>query len=218
MRFFTATAAAAMSLSLLSSAHAADPAFPGITNPTQIVESVTAEMLAELVTQLGAGNVKIHEQDGKKSVTFVDGDIPHNLFLAFCDVEPGKCFGVGMLVLVDNSKLNFTLDTLNQGNKDTSFLTFFRQDADKFGVGRVDIVDGGVTRRNLGTQIGFFVIEFRESMKRLQNQLTASVPGPFQRAGLGYKQPVRAFVVPPSYGAQLMGNMENDYRARFRRR
>ncbi len=219
MRLISTVAAIAIaSLSPLAGAQAAERDFPNITNPKGVIESVTAETLAELATQIGGRDVKIHEQNGKKSVTFFDGDIPHNLWLAFCDIEPGKCFGVGMLVILDNTELKFTLDTLNQGNRDTSFLTFFREDSGKLGVGRVDLVTGGVTRENLGTEIGFFAIEFRETLERLSKQLVAGTPAPFQRASLGYKKPIRGFIVSPVEAARMGARMEQDYRNRFRRR
>ena len=145
-RLITAAAFAITSLALQPAAQAAEDAFPNITDPKQVVESLDVDVLAEIVTQIGGGDVRKHTDQKQKGVSFLDGQTPHNLVLTFCDIEPGKCFGVLMLVVVDNSKLNFTLDTLNQGNKDSAFLTFYREENSKFLVGRVDIVEGGITQ------------------------------------------------------------------------
>jgi hypothetical protein len=217
-RLFTAAAFALASLSLQSAANAAEEAFPNITNPKQVIDSVDIDVLAEIVGQIGGGDIRKHTDKKQKGISFLDGDTPHNLIQAFCDVEPGKCFGVIMLVVVDNSKLNFTLDTLNQGNKDTSFLTFFREENNKFMVARVDLVEGGITRKNLGIKIGMFAIEYREAMKRLSSQLSAGLPGPFQRASYGYRQPIRALRVPLDVTARTVQQLEQDYRHLLPRR
>lgn len=217
-RLITAAAFAITSLALQPAAQAAEDAFPNITDPKQVVESLDVDVLAEIVTQIGGGDVRKHTDQKQKGVSFLDGQTPHNLVLTFCDIEPGKCFGVLMLVVVDNSKLNFTLDTLNQGNKDSAFLTFYREENSKFLVGRVDIVEGGITRRNLGVKIGMFAIEFRETMKRLSSQLSAALPGGFQRASYGHRQPIRALRVPPSVAARMAQQLEQDYKHLLPRR
>jgi len=219
MRYLThAAALVTAALFFQPAAHAAQGDFPGITKPTEIVDTITVETLLELATQIGAGDVKIRDRDGKKSVTFLDGDIPHTLWPALCDVEPGKCLGVGMLVIVDNSKSNFSLDALNTANRNTSFLTFFREDGQRFGVGRIGLVDGGVTRRNLGTEIGYFAIEFRSALKQLQTQLTAGLAAPFQRASYGHNYPLRTLAVSSDIAARFSASLEEAYKARRRRR
>jgi hypothetical protein len=135
-----------------------------------------------------------------------------------CDIEPGKCLGAGMLVVIDNSKFKFSLDALNTVNRETSFLTFFREEGEKIGVGRIGLVDGGVTRRNLGTEIGYFAIEFRSAMKKLESQLTAGIPAPFQRASFGGNYPLRGFIVAPDFAKRFSAHLEETYKAHRRRR
>lgn len=124
-----------------------------------------------------------------------------------------------MVVIVDNSELKFTLDTLNSANKSTSFLTFFKEEANKFTVGRVNLVDGGVTKKNIAINISLSALEFREAMKRLQNQLTVGLDrgAPFQPASYGPAR-WRAFAPAPDYAASLANTFAPDYARRFGRR
>jgi hypothetical protein len=191
-----------------------------ITNPTQVVESAVAEDLAQIVREINGQDVQVREANGKKGVTFKDGDVPYTMAPVFCDIQPGKCLGYAMIVIVDNSELKFTLDTLNTANRTTSFLTFFREeDNNRFAVGRVNLVDGGVTRKNIAISVSVNAMEFRETMKRLQNQLTVSFDrgAPFQRAGYG-KPRWRAYAPSPDYAVRLADEFAPHYANRFRRR
>lgn len=221
MRFFPNVVAVATAALLLvpgaQAAPAAQEDLPNLTNPTQVVDTIVAEDLAQLVREIGGVDVQVRESNGKKGISFKDGDIPYNMAPVFCDVVPGKCLAFVMAVIVDNSQLNFTLDTLNSANRTTSFLTFFREENSKFIVGRVNLVDGGVTRKNIGMHIALFAHEFRESMKRLQTQLTVSLdrPAPYQRVAYGPTR-IRALYAAPQYVAHIAETMEKDYARRFR--
>lgn len=211
----------AMAVAALLAAPAANAAQDSlnISNPTQQVETAVAEDLAQIVREVNGQDVQVREANGKKGVTFKDGDIPYTIAPVFCDIQPGRCLGYVMVVVVDNSELKFSLDTLNSANKSTSFLTFFREEANKFTVGRVNLVDGGVTRKNIAINISLCALEFREAMKKLQNQLTVNLDrgAPFQRASYGPAR-WRAFAPAPDYAASLAATFAPDYARRFGRR
>lgn len=213
----TVFAAALAAFSLLPTANAAQESFPNLTNGTKMIDSVVAEDLAQTVREIGGGDVQIREANGKKGITFWDGENPYTMVPVFCDIQPGKCLGYVMVIVVDNTQLKFTLDTLNAANKSTSFLTFFQEEQGKFTVGRVNIIDGGVTKKNVAVNISVCAMEFREALKRLENQLTAGLSPQFQRVGNGPVR-VRAFAPSPDYVARIAAAMEKDYARRFGRR
>lgn len=220
MRFSSTAAAVALAaLLVVPATNAAEGDLPNLTNPTQIVDSVVAEDLAQILREIGGTDVQVRENKGKKGISFKDGDIPYTAAPVFCDIQPGKCLAFVMAVIVDNSQLNFTLDTLNSANRTTSFLTFFREENSKFIVGRVNLVDGGVTKKNIGMQVALFAEEFREAMKRLQTQLTVGLDRrvPYQRVAYG---PVRIRAIPaaPDEVARIADTMAQDYARRFGRR
>jgi hypothetical protein len=62
---------------------------------------------------------------------------------------------------------------LNAANG-SMYVTLVRLDANRFAVGRVHLVDGGVTKKNLAINIASFVMTFNETMKALSNQVVAS--------------------------------------------
>jgi hypothetical protein len=220
MRFpSTLSALALAAFSVVPATNAAQEGSLNITNPTQVVESAVAEDLAQIVREINGQDVQLREANGKKGVTFKDGDIPYTMAPVFCDIQPGKCLGYVTVVVVDNSELKFTLDTLNSANRSTSFLTFFREENNKFTVGRVNLVDGGVTKKNIAINISLCAMEFREAMKRLQNQLTVSHDRatPYQRASYGTAR-WRAYAPAPDYAARMADEFAPEYARRFGRR
>jgi len=220
MRFISTVSAMALAAFLaVPATNAAQEGSLNVTNPTQLVDSAIAEDLAQIVREINGQDVQVREANGKKGVTFKDGDIPYTMAPVFCDILPGKCLGFVMVVVVDNSELKFTLDTLNSANKGTSFLTFFKEESNKFTVGRVNLVDGGVTKKNIAINISLSAMEFRETMKRLQNQLTVGYDraNPYQRASYGAGR-WRALAPAPDYAASLADTFAPEYARRFGRR
>lgn len=213
------TAAALATFSLASLANAAQDGPLNIANPNQVVDAAVVEDLAQIVRDVNGQDVQVREANGKKGVTFKDGDVPYTIAPVFCDIQPGKCLGYVMVVVVDNSELKFTLDTLNTANKTTSFLTFFKEENNKFTVGRVNLVDGGVTRKNIAISVSVNAMEFRETMKRLQNQVTVGFDRapPYQRASYGAGR-WRAFAPSPDYAVRMADVIAPHYARRFGRR
>lgn len=161
MRLRTIAAAALALAGLSSPSFAADPP---ITNPNQLIESVTAEAVAQLMTELGGQNVQIIDAGTVKVVRFEDGGIPYGFTPTGCSAQ-NVCTGLSLLVVVDNSQSNFPAETLLGANKDNPLVSVFRVDATKFAVGRIALVDGGVTKKHLAYETALFVAAYREAKK-----------------------------------------------------
>lgn len=200
MRLFIAATAAFALAGLSGPAFAADPP---ITNPNQLVEQVTVESISQLVTELGGQQVQIVDGGTTKTVTFQDGGTPYNFTPTGCDKN--ICTGLSLLVVVDNSTANLPAETLLHANKENPLMSFFKVEGNRFGVGRISLVRGGVTKKHLAYEMSLFVVGYREAMQKLSSQLIASVnrPGPFQRASYG-SGPLRAVRVPPALIAQIV--------------
>jgi hypothetical protein len=159
-----------MAASLAPRAAAAD-----VANPTLMVEEVTLDFLAGLIREIGGGDVQIHSGEGGKSISFMDGDVPYNVTLALCETErPDKCYGFGLLVLMADT--GFSNEALNKWNKDTMLLTLFKDDEKNIGIGRIELTDGGVTKKHVGAAISWFVNDVRELLKSINSQVTVQGP------------------------------------------
>ena len=203
-------------LALVVPVRAAEPAEPPITNPKQIIDNATPETFAELIKELGGQEVEIKRDGDYVGILFKDRGVPYNVGFAMCKTVPGKCLIASVLVIVDNGKGGYPLETLNKANKDYGFLTLFRDTADRFGVGRLVLVDGGVTKKHLAMEIALFVQALRQTMTELESQLIATAPGPFQRASYGPRQ-FRPIVVSPRYVAERTEKLAKIYKPDFRR-
>jgi hypothetical protein len=154
---------------------AADAPEPPITNPMSIVDSVGPEQFADLMRELGAQQVQIREAEGQKIVTFFNGEVPYNVGFSLCDIRPGKCLALTMIVVINlGTGTAPALETLNAANGGM-YVTAVRVDANRFAVGRVEIVDGGVTKKNLAINAGSFIVTFQALMRSLNEQVVASV-------------------------------------------
>jgi hypothetical protein len=103
--YFALAAAAAFTT---GHAVAAEPPDPPLTNPMTVWDSVTPEGVAETVRELGGQQVEVRGSGADKIVSFVDGNIPFNLAVTICDVRPGKCVGLVMLVIMDTGTTKFS--------------------------------------------------------------------------------------------------------------
>jgi hypothetical protein len=199
MRLLTLTAAVLALAGLSSPTFAAEPP---ITNPNQLIESVTAESVSQLMTELGGQNVQIIDAGTAKIVRFEDGGTPYGFTPTGCSPQ-NVCTGLSLLVVVDNSQTNFPADTLLNASKENPLVSFFKIDNTKFAVGRIALVDGGVTKKHLAYETALFVAAYREAKKKLDAQLVASArPGPFQRASYGNGR-LREIHAHPALLAQL---------------
>ncbi|MFM9864822.1 MAG: hypothetical protein ACKVRO_14565 [Micropepsaceae bacterium] len=192
MRFHTAAAALAIAATAFASNIAvAEPAEPPITNPNEVVTQVTEESLITLLRELGAQKIETRDvSNGRKQIVFYDGTMPYNMMLTGCDIRPGKCIAYALVALLETGTTNYTLDAVNTANKSNAFVTMVRVEANKIGGGRIQLVDGGVTKKNIAINIASFILNFAEAMKGIQSQLIASYrPGNgFQKAAFGQPQ------------------------------
>ena len=164
---------AAVCLSLAPSIALAQPAEPPISAPASIVDSVTIDGLSALMKELGAQNIEARE--GGKLLTFQDGPVPYNMNIALCDIRPNKCLAVAMGVIMDPGSTNYSHEAINNYNKDNLFVTAIKLDGNKVAFGRIWLVDGGITKKNLAINISSFVVTFNEGLKSLQSQVVAGV-------------------------------------------
>jgi hypothetical protein len=187
MRFTTAVLASA-SLAFAGAAAAAEPAEPPIANPDQIISSVTTESLADLLREMGAPQVEIREAGGQKVIVFSESGMPYNMQTAMCDLRPGKCIAFAVVALLETGTTTVSLDSINSANKGNIYLTMFKLDGSKIGAGNMQLIDGGVTKRNVAINIASFIVTFRQLLKNMQGQTIAGVQnngifgnGPFQQ-------------------------------------
>jgi hypothetical protein len=110
------------------------------------------------------------EADGQKELTFYDGNVPYNLGFGSCDIRPGKCIALYLIVLVDPGSAGPSLEGINAVNKEGLFVTLVKLDGNRFGAGHVMVVDGGVTKKNMAINIASFVVTFADTMRRLASQ------------------------------------------------
>lgn len=156
----------------------AEPAEPPISNPNDVVTSVTEEGLTALLQELGATKFESRELgDGRKQIVFYDGTMPYNVSLTGCNIRPGKCIAFSLIALLDTGTTNFPLESLNAVNQNNLFVTMVKVENGKYGGGRIELIDGGVTRKNLAITIASFIVNFKDEMGQLQKQLVASNPG-----------------------------------------
>ncbi len=186
---FSLTALVAAAIVFAVPAQAAEPAEPALANANQVIDNLTLESIADLLREMGAQQVEIKEVGNQRGILMVDGGIPYNVAVGLCDRRPGKCLVLGIMVVIENGAGGYPLDTLNTVNKNNLFVTLYKVDSAKFGVGRLHLVDGGVTKRNLAINVASYVATFRDVMQQLQNQTIASVrPGAYQQASFGRPQ------------------------------
>lgn len=178
----TAALAITLSVALTPGARSADDE-PPITKPTTLITRVTPENVSEIIREIGGKKIEVSEADGKKSLTFMDGNTIYNVGFALClKNKPDDCSALSLLVLIENG--GYAYESLNTFNKDTMFLTLFKDEKNTIGIARVELVEGGMTKKNLALAIIWFVTEFRETMKKLEAQVTAGqqIPGAFRTA------------------------------------
>jgi hypothetical protein len=79
-----------------------------------------------------------------------------------------------MLVFVDMGASGISTDMINSRNKDSFFNTAIKIDEKVIAFGRGVIVDSGVTRKNLATNIVVFAALVNDGIKHFSSQIVAS--------------------------------------------
>jgi hypothetical protein len=213
MRVAPLAALAIAVTSFASAASAAEPAEPPISNPNEIVTSVSETSMVALLTELGATKIETRDVgNGRKQIVFYDGATPYNLVVGVCNVRPGKCVGFSMVAVIEMGNNAYSLDALNAVNRDNLFLTMFKADSTKVGAGHVHLVDGGVAKKNIAINIASFIVTLNDVMKALQNQLVAGYQqgGGFQRAGFGAPRP-HLIVASPQHMREASDQLSRQY-------
>jgi hypothetical protein len=221
MRFPIAPIAAFVfaTAALTSSATRADPAEPPITNPNEIVTEVTEDNLVALLKELGVQKLELRDTStGHKQIVFYDGTMPYNMMVAGCQIRPGKCVAFALVAIIDTGTTNYSLDAINSVNKNSSFVTVVKVETGKVGGGRIDIIDGGVTKKYLAINIASFVVNFLDSMKTLQSQLTAGYQqgGGFQNAAFGAPR-LHGVPATPQQMREIVDGLSKRYATTLRR-
>lgn len=144
-----------------------------ISNPTAVVQSVTADDIAGILREMGGADVSISEVSGEKVVSFKDGGVPFSIAITVCEkTAPSKCYGFAQLLMLEDKGYSYA--TLNTLNADTVTLTLFKNEKESYvGLARVELVDGGVTRQRVASAISWYVSEAQEALKVLTQQVVA---------------------------------------------
>lgn len=185
-------------LALLSPWPAAAAGPAGISDPKGIVDTITPEGIRALVTEMGGKDAQIRDGDSNKVVTFTDGSTPYAFGIASCDVKPGRCLTLVMLVFIDMGGSGITADMVNERNKESFFNTALRMDDKVIAFGRGVLVEGGITRSNLASNISVFAGQVSEGVKHFSSQVVASNAYPGLTRNLSWgNAPVRAVLPTP---------------------
>jgi hypothetical protein len=125
--------------------------------------------------------------------------------IAGCDIRPGKCISLVMLVFVDMGASGISTDMINARNKDSFFNTAIKIDEKVIAFGRGVIVDSGVTRKNLATNIVVFAALVNDGIKHFSSQIVASngFPGATQNLSLANGAPRAVFPTPQQLNTAL---------------
>jgi hypothetical protein len=174
---------AAAALALMTGLAQAAPADDKrkVSNPTAVVQSITADDIAGILREIGGADVSISDvggENGEKSekvVSFNDGGVPFSIAITLCEkVDPGKCYAFAQLMMLEDKGYSYA--TLNTLNVDTVTLTLFKNEKEAYvGLARIEIVDGGVTRERLANAITWYVVEVHDALKKLTQQVVAGV-------------------------------------------
>ena len=192
MRHVLASAFAALTVLsfVLPSPALAQEGGPKLSNPKAIVDTVTPELVQSIVTEMGGKDVQIRESENGKVVTFSVGSLPYVFGVSGCEVKPGKCMTLVMLVFVDMGATGITADMINTRNNDSFFATSVKIDDKVIAFGRGVLVDGGVTRENLSLNIAIYASLVREGIKHFGSQVVAArnMPATMQNLSWGQAQ------------------------------
>jgi hypothetical protein len=208
------TALAALSLALAAPVMATDDLPNPVANPTLVMDSITAEDIAAIVRELGGQNVQIGQAEGRNVVTFSDGGVPYNLGIVQCDVRPGKCVGLILVVVIEGGQISLT--TINTRNKSDVFLSVAKFDETRTGIGRAHLIDSGVTRNNIALNIAAFAGAVPAAIKTLNEQVVASAPQPqFLRANPASNPRFRPVRLPLRETVRIIAEFDKPYATRL---
>jgi len=148
-----------------------------ITNPTSTVDHLTPSYVADVLKELGAQDVQIEKIGATDEIVrFRDGEIPYHVAFFVCEAQ--GCLSMVILVGFEPSGTHYPLELFNAFNKEHPFVTAVQLDGNKFGISRMVVVEGGITKRNLAFNISLFANMPAEIMKYLSSQFVAGIqPG-----------------------------------------
>jgi hypothetical protein len=181
-----------------------------ISDPDSNVEFLTAPMIGEMLTQLGASDVQLSEEGKNKLIKFKDVDKPLLIALVGCDVKPEGCLGMVMFAGMDPGTTKYPLESFNAFNQKQNFVTSFKLDDNKYAVTRLVISEGGVTKKNLAVNIVNFAAAPNEIMKFLNSQIVAGLQEgnpQFQTASLSVT-PSRVVALAPLEIAKFVASIQ----------
>jgi len=156
-----------------------------LTNPTANVEHMKAAEVAALLTELGAGEVQVVQDNGEQFILFKNGEIPFNVGFVACEGSTG-CLGMVLVVGFDFGTTRYPMELFNSFNKEHPFVSAIQLDGGKFAVSRMVVTEGGVTKKNLATNIAGFASAPGSIMTYLSSQFVAG----YQPNGAAPFQPV----------------------------
>lgn len=190
----------------------AEPPEPPISNPDGLVTNITEDGVTSLLKELGVTKFESRDlSDGRRQIVFYDGTMPYNLAPTACTIRPGKCIAYSLIAIVDTGNTNFPLEAINDVNQNNLFVTMVKVENGKYGAGRIDLIDGGVTRKNLAINIASFIVNYRDAMTKLQNQLVASNPSnAYLGASIGTPQ-LRMVPATPQQMHQMIDKLSRNY-------
>ena len=164
-----------------------------LTNPTATVEHMKPAEVAALLTELGAGEVQVLQENGEQFILFKNGAVPFNIGFVACEGQTG-CLGMVLVVGFDFGATRYPMELFNSFNKEHPFVSAIQLDGGKFAVSRMVVTEGGITRKNLATNIAAFASAPGSIMTYLSSQFVAghqpNDPAPFQPVTMN-KGPLR---------------------------
>lgn len=196
---------------------AAEPPELPLSNPNAVWDSISVENIAEILREVGAQQVEVHQDGANKVVTFVDGNLPYNLAPAVCQVRPGKCVGMILLVGLDMGTTKIPLESINKQNSSNLFVSFSKPEDSKIVIGRALLVDGGATKKNVAMNIVVFAAVVPEAIKGLSAQVIASAGPQFKQTAYGARQPLRPVFLTPSEVARYSETFTKPFATGLRR-
>lgn len=145
-----------------------------LADPNTVVQEISVNDFAALLTQIGATDVKADSAKG--IIEFTSGDAPH--LVGLC--RKASC---PSMVLLTPFKGEYPIEYLNRFNQNQDGATALRLEEGIYAFKRAVTLAGGVTRRNLAINIAAFANDTPEFAKYLNAQLVASKDGTQERKG-----------------------------------
>jgi hypothetical protein len=161
------TAIAGVALAFLSNGAVAQQ----LTNPKEIVQTVTATYIADLLKEMGAADATATLLDKEPAVSFTDGGVRHLILLDGCNAD--ACASLGMLRGASDPAPLAKLNTLH---KLQNYVTAFEIESGKVVLMRSVTVLGGVSRTHIALDIAMFTKLASDADKFISETPITSLP------------------------------------------